>query len=176
MSITSVQQGICAYFGGPYDPVSRTYRTPAVAGLGVVRRAWPKRDNHQDFFNDMAPGARTGCQMIVWISRHREFRAALGGEHSGMKRVIYEVELNCYLRSRSPHAEDAQDDVYALREAIVEYMRADRTLGGACFQAGEYVEGANTGIQTDYGQPDTKAELTKSFMLINFVAVEYVFA
>ncbi len=174
MSIQSVLDGISRYYGGPYDPQTRTYRSSPVAGVGVVRRAWASDDRLADYFHGMDPGARTGCQIVVWIPRRSEQRFALGGAHGGMKNVRYDVELACYIRSRTPHAEDAQDDVYALQDALVEWMRADRTLGGACFEAGEAVDGGQGAIDFDYGQPETKAGLTKSFLLMSFTALEIV--
>ncbi|NUR01368.1 MAG: hypothetical protein HOY79_34035 [Streptomyces sp.] len=176
MSVQSALDGVCTYFGGPYDPDTRTYRSSPLVqyGVGVVRRAWPKRDDHADYFNGQEPGARTGCQMVVQIPRHSESRVAVGGEHGGMKRLVYEFKLNCFIRSLCPHAEDAQDDVYALRDAILEHMRADRTLGGAVFQAGEHVGGGMDGIDTVYGQSEMKNELTKSFLEITFAAIEFI--
>lgn len=174
MSSTSVLDGICRYFGGPYDPTTRTYRSSPVAGVGVVRRAWAAADNHEDFFHGMDAGARTGCQIVVWIPRRSEQRFTVAGEHGGMKNVRYDIELACYIRSRTPLAEDAQDDVYALQDALVEWMRADRTLGGACFEAGETVDGGLGSIDFEYGQPETKAGLTKSFFLMSFTALEIV--
>jgi hypothetical protein len=176
VSIQTALDGICTYFGGPYDPATRTYRSSplAGAGVGVVRRVWAKRDDHEDYYIGQPPGSRTGCQIVVFIPRHHEARIALGGAHSGMKQITYEVTLNCYIRSRTPYAEDAQDDVYALRDALVEWMRLDRTLGGAVFQAGEHVDGGLDGIDFRYGQPETKAEVTKSFLEMTFAAIEFV--
>jgi hypothetical protein len=174
MSIQSVLDGICRYFGGPYDEATRTYRSSPVAGVGVVRRAWAAADNHADFFNGMDAGARTGSQIVVWIPHDSEVRFALGGPHGGQKNVRYDVEMACYIRSRTPYAEDAQDDVYALRDALKGWMRADRELGGACFEAGEYVDGGQGSIDCDYGQPETKAGLTKSFLLMTYTALEIV--
>ncbi|WP_439947167.1 hypothetical protein [Streptomyces sp. BBFR109] len=178
MSIQDALDGICRYFGGPYDEATRTYRgSPlSAAGVGVVRRAWATSDVHADYFLGQDAGARTGCQIIVFIPRHHEERIALGGAHSGMKQVTYEVQLLCYLRSRTAFAEDAQDDVYALRDALVEHMRLDRTLGGAVFQAGEHVAGGLDGIDFRYGQPETKAGLTKSYLEVTFAAIEFVTA
>lgn len=174
MSIQSVLDGMCTYFGGAYDPDTRTYRSSPLSAVGVVRRAWAVDDILADYFNGMDPGARTGCQIVAWIPRDSEQRFALGGEHGGMKNVRYEVELAVYIRSRTPHAEDAQDDVYALRDALKGHMRADRTLGGACFEAGEAVDGGRGSIDCEYGQPETKAGLTKSFLLMSFTALEIV--
>lgn len=176
MSYESVHDGICRYFGGPYDPPTRTYRSSPLSqyGVGVVRRAWAKRDNHRDYFLGQQPGSRTGCQIVVFMPDHHEVRVALGGAHNGMKQITYEVTLNCYIRSNTPYAEDAQDDVAALRDGLVEWMRLDRTLGGAVFQAGEHIDGGMDGIRFRYGQPETKAELTKSFLEMSFGAVEFV--
>jgi len=172
MSAAAVLDGICRYFGGPYDPGTRTYRASPVAGVGVVRRAFAKRDNHGDYFHGLPAASRTGSQIIVTIYRSREFRIALGGEHGGMKQRNFEAELACFIRSRTPHAEDAQDDVYALQDALVGWMQRDRTLGGAVFQAGEHMTNGSNEIAFGYGQPQTKDELTKSFLSMAFSACE----
>lgn len=174
MTAASALDGICRYFGGAYDDTSRTYRSSPVPGVGVVRRAFAKRDDHADYFNGQIPGTRTGCQIVVTVYRQQEFRIALGGEHGGQKQRNFDIELACYIRSRAPHAEDAQDDVYALGDALIDWMRLDRTLGGAVFQAGEHMKDGTGVIAIDYGQPETKAELTKSFMSVTFQACEIV--
>lgn len=178
MSNVTVLDGIARYFGGEYDEHTRTYRTSPLReyGVGVVRRAPAKRDDHAEYYLGQPPGERTGCQIIVQIPRSSERRIALGGAHSGTKQIVYEVVLSCFVRSRSAHAEDAQDDVQALRDAIVDHMRADRTLGGAVFQAGEYVDNGQGSIDTAYGQPETAAEMSKSYLEVTFAAVEFVTA
>jgi hypothetical protein len=177
VSIQTVLDGICQYFGGPYDEQTRTYRSSPVEGIGVVRRAFAKRDDHADYFNGMEPGARTGSQMVVTIYHDHEFRVALGGAHSGQKQRNFQVELGLFIRSRTPYAEDAQDDVYALRDAIAEHFRADRTLGGAVFQAGEHIDrSALDGLVFQYGQPESAADLTKSYLSVTFSACEFVTA
>jgi hypothetical protein len=178
VSVQTVLDGICRYFGGDYDEQTRSYRSSPLtaAGVGVVRRAWPKRDDHGDYFLGMPAGTRTGSQIVVFIPRTSESRIALGGAHGGMKQVIYEVTLNCYIRSACAYAEDAQDDVHALRDALIEHMRLDRTLGGSVFQAGEHIDGGMDGIDVRFSQSETKAELTKSFLEVTFAAIEFVSA
>ena len=109
MSTADALRGICTYFGGTYDEPTRTYRTSPIPGVGVVRRASPADDDHNEYFNGQAPGARSGCVMLVTIYHSDEFRIALGGEHGGWKQVNYRVELACFLRTRSTYAEDGQD-------------------------------------------------------------------
>lgn len=173
MSVATALDGICRYLGGPYDAATRTYRTPTVAGVGIVRRAFAKRDDHADYYHGMPAGARTGCVVIVTIYQQTVFRYALGGQH-GMKQRNYGVELACFIRSRTAHAEDAQDDVYALQDALLDRLNADPTLGGAVFQAGEHIDQGDSTIRIAYGQPETKAEVTKSFLSIQFTACELV--
>lgn len=174
MSAVAVLDGICRYFGGNYDDQTRTYRSSPVLGVGVVRRAFAKRDDHADYFNGQLPGTTSGCQIVVTIYRQAEFRIALGGEHGGQKQRNFSVELACFVRSRALHAEEAQDDVYALGDALVEWLRRDRTLGGAVFQAGEHITNGSNVVSVTYGQPATKAELTKSYLSVTFQACEIV--
>lgn len=176
MSVRAVVDGICQYLGGPYDAATRSYRTPQVPGVGVVRRAWAKRDDHNDYTLGMAKGTATGCQIIVHIARTSEARFALGGAYSGRKNVLYEVHLLCYVRSTHPHAEDAQDDIHDLADAIVAHLRADRTLGGAVFEAGEAVDGGQGSIDVEFGQVESKGELSKGFLLVSFPALEIIAA
>ncbi|WP_019059941.1 hypothetical protein [Streptomyces prunicolor] len=175
MAITEVLDGICRYFGGEYDPDTRTYRSSPVSGVGVVRRGKPKDDKAADYFLGMDPGARTGSVILVHVPRQHEYRRALGGEHSGLKQIVYEVILRVFLRSTTSYAEDAQDDAYALRDALVEWMRRDRTLGEAVFQAGEHItESGGDGIDVEYSEPATAANLTKGYFEVRFAAVEFV--
>lgn len=174
MSTADALRGICTYFGGTYDEPTRTYRTSPIPGVGVVRRASPADDDHNEYFNGQAPGARSGCVMLVTIYHSDEFRIALGGEHGGWKQVNYRVELACFLRTRSTYAEDGQDDAYDLKDSLVEWIRRDRTLGGAVFQAGEAITNGSNLITADYGQPVTKAGLTKGFLSLKFQASELV--
>lgn len=170
----SVLDGICRYFGGAYDEQTRSYRSSPLSqsGVGIVRRAFGKQDDHSEYLLGMAPGTRTGCHMVVFIAQSSERRIALGGEHSGQKQTVYDVTLNCFLRSSTAFAEDAQDDGFALRDALVEHMHGDRTLGGAVYQAGEYVENGLGSIDCRFAQPETKAQLTKGFLEVRFAVIE----
>ncbi|MFJ6085172.1 hypothetical protein ACIQI8_27565 [Streptomyces sp. NPDC092369] len=175
MAITEVLDGICRYFGGDYDPATRTYRSSPVSGVGVVRRGAPTDDKAADYFVGMDPGTRTGSVVLVTIPRQHERRVAVGGEHSGMKLIVYDTILRVFLRSNTPYAEDAQDDAYALREALVAHMRKDRTLDGCVFQAGEHVtEAGGDGIDVEYSEAASKAGLTKGYFEMRFAAVEYI--
>src|SRR2546430_1949895 len=94
------RDGICRWFGGPYDPESRSYRTPQVDGLGVVRRARPKREDNADFYlGQPASGAVSGSWMWVHVDSGSVVRVATAGHFGGMREVRAAVVLHVFLRS-----------------------------------------------------------------------------
>lgn len=178
MSVQSVLNQLCVYFGGPFDTATRTYRTPQVTGLGVVRRAWAKRDDHAEYLVGMPPGSANGSQMVVQIEDGEESRVAVGGAVSGVKRLSHAVQLHCFIRSTERYAEDTQDYGYALRDAILAHIRADRTCGSGGFEAGYGVgfqvgEGGEPWIRWHLSQTRSSAEESKAYLLITFDANEY---
>lgn len=89
------------------------------------------------------------CQIVVFIDEEGELRLALGGEHSGKKRIDYTVSLEIYFRSTEPDTEAALAAFDELVDAIKARLRADRRLGQAesvVWQAGE----GGFGIQCDF--------------------------
>lgn len=173
MSASSVLNGLCTYFGGAYDAATRSYRTPQVAGLGVVRRAFPKDDVGADYYLGMATGTPSGCQLVVQLPGGAERRAASPAVR-GWKRVEHRVELHGFLVSSQLYGEDAQDDAYALRDALVAHIHADPTCGSGGFEALGFQVGEGEPLEWDLAQAEAKAGITKGYLLIKTVAVEYV--
>jgi hypothetical protein len=171
-----VRDTICQFFGGPYDAATRTYRTPQVAGLGVVRRAWAKNDDHNDYYLGMPPGTACGSQMVVQLGDGHEQRVAMAGATSGYKKVAYAVTLNLFLRGEVAYAEDAQDSWYALRDALIAKIRTDRTCGSGGFEAGGFQvgEGGEPWIRWHMEEANTSEELSLGYLSIEFEAHEYV--
>lgn len=120
-----------------------------IDGLDIVHAAQPLRLD----FNQYAGSSDHQCQAVVMIDDEGELRFALGGEHSGKKRIDYMVSLEVYHRTMLPDpvaALDAFDDVI---DAIKARLRADRRLGTTeeiVWQAGE----GSFGIQTEFQEPD----------------------
>lgn len=172
MTAQTVLNQFAVYFGGPYDAATRTYRTPQLPGLGVVRRAWAKDDVHADYLLNMQAGTESGSQMVVQLSDGESMRRALG-----VKRVHYHVELHVFIRSVAAYAEDVQDYGYALRDAIVARIEADRTCGSGGFEAGGFQVGEGEGdmwLRWEFGQSATNAQLTQAYLRIDTTAVEYI--
>lgn len=173
MTVATVLDQVCVFFGGAYDAPTRTYRTPTVAGLSVVRRAWAKRDDFAEYFVGQAPGTMTGCQMVVQIPDDSDRRVALPAI-TGRRKHRYSVELHCFVWSKAPYAEDVQDFVHALGDAIKAKIRTDVTLGTGGIEAGAFQVGEGDGdIASHREQGETTDEGTKAYLLISFEAHAY---
>src|SRR5690606_25068902 len=90
-TLFDVRDAVCRWFGGAYDPETRSYRDPQVRNLGAVRRARPKREDDADYFlGAPAYGALMGSQMWVHIDAGTEKRLAVAGPY-GLKEVTSAV-------------------------------------------------------------------------------------
>lgn len=178
MSLASVQNQICLYFGGVYDPITRSYRAPQIPNLGTVRRAFPKREDEAEFGVGQPPGVGFGCVMVVWLLDGRENRIAVAGASNGRKKVRHVVQLHLFIRSKQPYAEDATDNAYALLDAIRAHIHADRTCGSGGFEVGGFQvgEGAEPMFEWHMEQGNTSEDVTEIFLLITTDAVEIVAA
>jgi len=181
VTAATVIDQVCQYFGGGYDPNTRTYRTPpaalVTAGLAVVRRAWAKRDDYNDYFAGLPVGSVSGAQMVVQLPDTRDHRIALPAI-AGRRKVHYAVEMHCFVWSKAAYAEDCQDFAYALRDALVTRIRLDPTLGTGGietgnFQVGEGSEDGGGEIATHLEQAATDVDTTKAYLLISFEAHAY---
>ena len=171
-TLRGVHDQVCRWFGGAYDPNSRSYRTPQVEGLGVVRRARPKREDDADFFlGQPAPGALIGSWLWVHVDSGTEHRVAMAGAFDGLKELESAVVLHVFLRSYAEFAEDAQDAFYDLREALVARIREDRCLGSGGFEAGGFDVGEGApGLRWAMAPAETSSELTTGYLFIEFQA------
>lgn len=170
-----VRDGVCRWFGGPYDPNTRTYRTPQVPNLGVVRRARPKREDNADFYL-AAPsaGAVMGSQMWVHVDSGVESRAATAGAFGGLKFVQSAVMLHVFLRSNAEYAEDAQDAFYQLKDDLIARIRVDRCLGtGGWEQGGFDVGEGEPWLRWSMAPAETAAEMTRGYLAIEMTARYY---
>lgn len=174
-TVQGVRDGICRWFGGPYDPNTRTYRTPQVEGLGAVRRARPKREDNADFYL-AAPssGAIMGSQMFVHVDSGVEERAAIAGRH-GLKLLTSAVVLHVFLRSNAEWAEDAQDAFYDLLEALKRRVREDPCLGSGGFEVGGFDvgEGGEPWLRWSMAPAETSSEMTQGYLSLEFEARYY---
>lgn len=174
-TVDPILDQICSFFGGPYVPAFHAYRTPTVAGVAQVRRGFDKLVDFAEFFVGQPAGTLTGCQIVVafndGVERRLTFPAVTGRKHNTIR-----VELNCFLWSTAPYVEDAQDQVHAIRRALIAKIRTDPTLGSGGFEAGGFQvgeaddRGAGGDITWAVGQPETDEDdgSSKLYLLIQF--------
>lgn len=173
MSLAQVRDGICRWFGGPYDPPTRSYRTPQVSGLGVVRRARPKVDDEADYYvGQPATGSLVGSQMLVHVGAGVESHEAIAGAFGGLQQLTSTVTLHVFLRSRAEQAEDAQDAFYDLVEALKGRIRADRRMGTGGFeQPGGFQVGRQVRWRMD--PAETTSEVTTAYLSLDLDVTYY---
>lgn len=177
MSAASTADSVARYFGGSYDPVTRTYRSPQIYPQGIVvgavRRARPKRLDAADYFLGRF-GAPAGCQIYVRLFGGKEIREGFGGSIAGMKRVAHDVALHCLIRSDSGYAEDLQDGMYSLLDAIRNYIHTDRTLGTGGIENNGIMVGEGTPIGWTMSDVVSTAEKSEALLRITFTAIEFI--
>lgn len=158
---TTVHRGICAYFGGTENTLTKCWQNgPLVSnGLGTVKLTWPKRVNDADFTFGMPAGRSMGALMIVHLGFSQIVRRSKGGPPvgpsgaltaGGIKFKQYRATLRGYHMAQKGYDEDAMADVDMLTQAIEDFIEADRTLGGICTDSGNI---GRFGIQTTIGEP-----------------------
>ena len=121
---------------------------PNVDGINQVFTSFPKRIN---FEINSLPSQRSRCAAVVFIESERETRLALGGAHSGIKRVDYSIAIQLFHHSMENAGEDAMDDFDNTIDNLKARLRSDHqfgdTSGTLVWQAAEPV------IDASYGEP-----------------------
>lgn len=174
-TLRGVRDGVCRWFGGPYDERTRSYRTPQVEHLGVVRRARPKSEHVPDYYLGAAgAGAVMGSMMLVHVDSGIESRAAIAGAFGGLKFLTASVMLHVFMRSNAEFAEDGQDAFYDLLEGLKTRIREDRTLGSGGWEVGGFDVGeSNPWLRWNMAPAETSAEVTTGYLAIEMAARYY---
>lgn len=148
-----------------------------ILGIGKVFASPPKISRSTDALANVPAGTPSGSVVYVEILESSEVRIAVGGPGAGKKLVTHSLRLHLLFRSRQPKAEDAMDDHDNLVEALLELLRADRTLGSTqassfpIFQNGE----GDRGIAVATGMPkEVGTGSTIVWSIIDTDAVEFI--
>jgi hypothetical protein len=157
--------------------VAQWFDPGAVPGLFAIHRAEPKIIPGSDYGLEAFGtnvGNGSGAYAVVHIADERETRIAIGGAHSGMKHITYDVALVIHFRSVKPDAIEAMDDYDTLIEAVKQRLRADRNLGQptSVWQAGS--DPGDIHIQSDLPAQDDGSVYIWSVM--EFKVIEEIFA
>jgi hypothetical protein len=137
-----VRWKIAEYFGGTtYDAAFRALRNGPLNsfGLSTVRAYQPKRLPDFDYVLGQAAGRGMGAVMVLELNETRDTPLTAGqipATLNGQRMLAYPVQLHVFHMAHEAYAEDAEQDVDELDQAIHELIYQDPTLGGAGFQAG----------------------------------------
>jgi hypothetical protein len=159
MSRSTVRQQVATYLQSGY-----------ISGLNQIFTSFPKRINFQ---TNAQPGIPSRAALIVFIQNENESRIAIGGAHSGWKRVDFNLILQVYFQSSQNGAEKAMDDFDTLIDGIKDRLRADHNFGDI---TGNIVwQGAEPAITTSYGEPATSdGGVTDIYAQIQFLVTEMI--
>jgi len=143
---------------------------PTIPGINQVFASFPKRINFQV---NSQPGQLSRAAAVVFIESEMESRIAIGGAHSGWKRIDYAVALQIFHHSSERTAELAMENFDELIDTIKDYLRADHNFGDT---TGTIVwQGAEPSISTTYGTPTTTdGGTTETWCQIRFEVTEMI--
>jgi hypothetical protein len=143
---------------------------PPVTNLNQVFTSFPKRINFQ--VNSQA-GQLSRSAVIIFIQSETESRLAIGGAHSGWKRIDYSIILQVYQHSLEPNSEAAMVAFDTLIDSIKERLRSNHNFGD---ESGTLVwQGAEPVINATYGEPATVSEgATETFAELQFDVTQMI--
>lgn len=155
---------------GVRDTLAKFLANPPIETLNQVFTSFPKRINFQI---NSQPGQLTRSACVIFIAAETENRLAIGGAHSGWKRVDYTVILQIYSHSMHRNAEDVMADFDTLIDNIKIRLRSDHNFGD---ETGVLVwQGAEPIINGRYGEPATSDEgATEVFAELEFAVTEMI--
>jgi hypothetical protein len=143
---------------------------PPVTNLNQVFTSFPKRINFQV---NSQPGQLSRSAVIIFIQSETESRLAIGGAHSGWKRIDYSIILQVYQHSLEPDSQAAMVAFDTLIDSIKERLRSNHNFGD---ESGTLVwQGAEPVINATYGEPATVSEgATETFAELQFDVTQMI--
>ena len=149
MTVTPILTGRAAV----RDTLSRFIFNPPIENLNQVFTSFPKIINYEV---NAQPGQMTRSAVVVYIADEYETRLAIGGAHSGWKRIDYTVIVQIFSISFHRNSEYAMADFDCIVDSIKERLRSDHNFGDP---SGNLVwQGAEPVIQARYGEPSTEKD------------------
>ena len=143
---------------------------PAIDGINQVFTSFPKRI---DFQVNSLPSQVNRCIAVIFIESETESRIAVGGAHSGWKRIDYTVVIQLFHHSLERLAEDAMDNLDAIIDDLKDKLRSDHrfgdTSGTLVWQAAEPV------IDVSYGEPlSQKGNSIETWASVRFTVTQMI--
>ena len=152
------------------DTLSRFIFNPPISNLNQIFTSFPKIINYEV---NAQPGQMTRTVAVVYIADEYETRLAIGGAHSGWKRIDYTVIVQIFCVSFHRNSEFAMADFDDVVDCIKARLRSDHNFGDP---TGNLVwQGAEPVIQARYGEPSTEKDgVTEIFAEIQFPVTQMI--
>ena len=143
---------------------------PAIDGINQVFTSFPKRI---DFQVNSLPSQVNRCIAVIFIESETESRIAVGGAHSGWKRIDYTVVIQLFHHSLERLAEDAMDNLDAIIDDLKDKLRSDHRFGDT---SGTLVwQGAEPVIDVSYGEPlSQKGNSIETWASVRFTVTQMI--
>ena len=180
MSRYTTRNALAAWLGGspcagaPIDQYGNpiAFGQPSlIAGVGTVYSGFNRVTDEADFQAGLPQGSKNGALIQVALpGPDVEVREAMGGATDGWKKITYKSLVRIFGRSTEQHIEIAQSVFDDVVDAVKARIRADRTLGGLVFQAGEGVYG----IQAEHMLPTVDNGVIELYSQLTLQIVEHI--
>jgi len=143
---------------------------PKVDGINQVFTSFPKRI---DFQVNALPSQLSRCAAVIHIESENENRLAIGGAHSGVKRIDYSVAIQLFHHSMERNSEDAMNDLDNVVDNLKTVLRSDHQFGDP---SGNLVwQGAEPVISANYGEPmSNDGTSTETWAIIRFDVTQMI--
>jgi len=143
---------------------------PNVDGINQVFTSFPKRI---DFQVNALPSQLSRCAAVIHIESENENRLAIGGAHSGVKRIDYSVAIQLFHHSMERNSEDAMNDLDNVVDNLKTVLRSDHQFGDP---SGNLVwQGAEPVISASYGEPmSNDGTSTETWAIIRFDVTQMI--
>jgi len=139
-----------------------------ITDLNQVFTSFP---NRIDFQKDAIAGQKSRAVAVIFIENEIETRLALGGEHSGVKRIDYNVAVQVFHHSMWDDGTKVMDDFDVTLDGIKDLLRSDHRFGDT---TGTLIwQGAEPAIDVSYGVPKKiNGAATETWAAIRFTVTQ----
>ena len=143
---------------------------PKVDGINQVFTSFPKRI---DFQVNALPSQLSRCAAVIHIESENENRLAIGGAHSGIKRIDYSVAIQLFHHSMERNSEDAMNNLDYVIDSLKAVLRSDHQFGDT---SGNLVwQGAEPVISVSYGEPmSNDGTSTETWAIMRFDVTQMI--
>jgi len=152
------------------ETIANFIAPPNVDGINQVFTSFPKRI---DFQVNSLPSDISRCAAVIFIENENETRLAIGGAHSGVKRVDYSMAIQLFHHSMQRDSEDAMDDFDQVIDNLKDRLRSDHNFGDPTSNL--VWQGAEPVISTSYGEPlATNGAATETWAVVRFTITQMI--